>query len=88
MCSLGHLEKDTDYVRVIPYTGNLCSATLLWRTAEGLLEAPTLCPLELNAARPQCPLGLSTLIFPSLPRSHMAESSPTQEICAFVNALS
>ncbi|XP_071381111.1 E3 ubiquitin-protein ligase pellino homolog 2 isoform X4 [Centroberyx affinis] len=54
---------------------DLCGATLLWRTGEGLLRAPTLRHLEalrqeLNAARPQCPVGLSTLAFPSLPRSH------------------
>ncbi|KAG7258944.1 hypothetical protein CRUP_035683, partial [Coryphaenoides rupestris] len=57
---------------------DLCGATLLWRTGEGLLKAPTLRHLEalrqeLNAARPQCPVGLSTLAFPSLPRSHSLE---------------
>lgn len=57
---------------------DLCGATLLWRTADGLLKAPTLrhldaLRLELNAARPQCPVGLSTLAFPSLPRSHSLE---------------
>uniref|UniRef100_A0A4W5N9I7 Pellino E3 ubiquitin protein ligase family member 2 n=1 Tax=Hucho hucho TaxID=62062 RepID=A0A4W5N9I7_9TELE len=57
---------------------DLCGATLLWRTGEGLLHAPTLRHLEalrqeLNAARPQCPVGLSTLAFPSLPRSHSLE---------------
>ncbi|XP_028809220.1 E3 ubiquitin-protein ligase pellino homolog 1 isoform X2 [Denticeps clupeoides] len=57
---------------------DLCGATLLWRTAEGLLHAPTLrhldaLRLELNAGRPQCPVGLSTLAFPSLPRSHSLE---------------
>ncbi|KAK7907249.1 hypothetical protein WMY93_015861 [Mugilogobius chulae] len=50
---------------------DLCGATLLWRTGEGLLRAPTLRHLEalrqeLNASRPQCPVGLSTLAFPSL----------------------
>uniref|UniRef100_A0A671MFX9 Pellino E3 ubiquitin protein ligase family member 2 n=1 Tax=Sinocyclocheilus anshuiensis TaxID=1608454 RepID=A0A671MFX9_9TELE len=57
---------------------DLCGATLLWRTADGLLKAPTLrhldaLRLELNAGRPQCPVGLSTLAFPSLPRSHSLE---------------
>ncbi|CAL8254149.1 unnamed protein product [Lota lota] len=52
---------------------DLCGATLLWRTAEGLARAPTLGHLEalrqqINAARPQCPVGLSTLAFPSLRR--------------------
>lgn len=54
---------------------DLCGATLLWRTGEGLMRAPTLRHLEalrqeLNASRPQCPVGLNTLAFPSLPRSH------------------
>lgn len=39
------------------------------------MRAPTLRHLEalrqeLNASRPQCPVGLNTLAFPSLPRSH------------------
>ncbi|KAG5279091.1 hypothetical protein AALO_G00105980 [Alosa alosa] len=50
---------------------DLCGATLLWRTAEGLAQTPTVKHLEelrqeLNAARPQCPVGLNTLAFPSL----------------------
>lgn len=58
---------------------DLCGATLLWRTGEGLMRAPTLRHLEalrqeLNASRPQCPVGLSTLAFPSLPRSHRSVS--------------
>ncbi|XP_047433516.1 E3 ubiquitin-protein ligase pellino homolog 1-like isoform X2 [Mugil cephalus] len=52
---------------------DLCGATLLWRTAEGLALAPTLKHLEalrqeLNAGRPQCPVGFNTLAFPSLRR--------------------
>ncbi|XP_062404878.1 E3 ubiquitin-protein ligase pellino homolog 1 [Sardina pilchardus] len=50
---------------------DLCGATLLWRTAEGLAQTPSVQHLEelrreLNAARPQCPVGLNTLAFPSL----------------------
>lgn len=53
---------------------DLCGATLLWRSAEGLSRTPSLKQLEelrreLNAARPQCPVGLHTLAFPSLQRS-------------------
>lgn len=49
---------------------DLCGATLLWRTAEGLAQTPSVTHLEvlrqeLNAARPQCPVGLNTLAFPS-----------------------
>ncbi|XP_015784371.1 protein pellino [Tetranychus urticae] len=46
---------------------DLCGATLIWRSAEGLLRSPTKKSLEdmiddLNAARPQCPVGLNTLV--------------------------
>ncbi|KAF7653535.1 hypothetical protein LDENG_00081680 [Lucifuga dentata] len=52
---------------------DLCGATLLWRTAEGLAHTPTVTHLEalrqeLNAGRPQCPVGFNTLAFPSLSR--------------------
>ncbi|RWS07009.1 protein pellino-like protein [Dinothrombium tinctorium] len=48
---------------------DLCGATLLWRSAEGLKHSPTKKQLEemiddLNAARPQCPVGLNTLVIP------------------------
>uniref|UniRef100_A0A3B3T7T2 Pellino E3 ubiquitin protein ligase family member 3 n=1 Tax=Paramormyrops kingsleyae TaxID=1676925 RepID=A0A3B3T7T2_9TELE len=44
---------------------DLCGVTLLWRTTSGLHSTPSLKQLEvlrqeLNAARPQCPVGLST----------------------------
>uniref|UniRef100_A0A8D3BHV1 Pellino E3 ubiquitin protein ligase 1a n=1 Tax=Scophthalmus maximus TaxID=52904 RepID=A0A8D3BHV1_SCOMX len=57
---------------------DLCGATLLWRTAEGLARTPTIKHLEalrreLNAGRPQCPVGLSTLAFPSLRRQDVPE---------------
>ncbi|XP_039597002.1 E3 ubiquitin-protein ligase pellino homolog 2 isoform X1 [Polypterus senegalus] len=53
---------------------DLCGATLLWRTADGLLHTPTQKHIEalrqeINAARPQCPVGLNTLVFPSMQRS-------------------
>ncbi|KFM60757.1 Protein pellino, partial [Stegodyphus mimosarum] len=48
---------------------DLCGATLLYRTAEGLSKSPTKHLLEekideLNAGRPQCPVGLNTLVIP------------------------
>jgi len=48
---------------------DLCGATLLWRSADGLSRSPTKKHLEemideLNAARPQCPVGLNTLVIP------------------------
>ncbi|XP_063255691.1 E3 ubiquitin-protein ligase pellino homolog 2 isoform X1 [Prinia subflava] len=57
---------------------DLCGATLLWRTAEGLLHTPTQKHIEalrqeINAARPQCPVGLNTLAFPSINRKDVVE---------------
>lgn len=48
---------------------DLCGATLLWRSGEGLQRSPTIRDLErqvdvINAARPQCPVGLNTLVIP------------------------
>ena len=42
---------------------DLCGATLLWRSAEGLSRSPTKHDLErmvdqLNAGRPQCPVSV------------------------------
>ncbi|XP_069750166.1 E3 ubiquitin-protein ligase pellino homolog 1-like isoform X1 [Narcine bancroftii] len=63
---------------------DLCGATLLWRTSRGLDLAPTLKQLEalrqeVNAARPQCPVGLSTLAFPSLAERDTAGSVGKQQ---------
>ncbi|XP_007890527.1 E3 ubiquitin-protein ligase pellino homolog 1b isoform X1 [Callorhinchus milii] len=60
---------------------DLCGATLLWRTAEGLSYTPTVKHLEalrqeINAARPQCPVGLNTLAFPSMKRKDVDEKQP------------
>nr|XP_033812837.1 E3 ubiquitin-protein ligase pellino homolog 3 isoform X2 [Geotrypetes seraphini] len=57
---------------------DLCGATLLWRTTEGLRRTPTLKQLEalrqeINAARPQCPVGFNTLVFPSLAQREVVE---------------
>ncbi|XP_050297497.1 protein pellino [Anthonomus grandis grandis] len=48
---------------------DLCGATLLWRSAEGLEKTPSKHDLEkvideINAGRPQCPVGLNTLVIP------------------------
>ncbi|CAF0998289.1 unnamed protein product [Brachionus calyciflorus] len=47
---------------------DLCGATLLWRSIEGLQKTPTKHYLDmnleyLNNLRPQCPVGLKTLVF-------------------------
>lgn len=57
---------------------DLCGATLLWRSVDGFKASPTKKSLEekidmLNASRPQCPVGLNTLVIPRkpiLPNNH------------------
>ena len=49
---------------------DLCGATLLWRSTEGLKKTPNKHFLDmnlqyLNRSKPQCPVGLKTLILPS-----------------------
>lgn len=49
---------------------DLCGATLLWRSSDGLYNSPSRRELEsrvaeMNAGRPQCPVGLNTLVFPT-----------------------
>lgn len=49
---------------------DLCGATLIWRSTDSLQRTPTKHYLEmnlenLNRLRPQCPVGLKTLVFPS-----------------------
>ncbi|KAG8178555.1 hypothetical protein JTE90_023247 [Oedothorax gibbosus] len=72
---------------------DLCGATLLWRSAEGLSKSPTKQLLEqkvdeLNAGRPQCPVGLNTLV---IPRKSTLLSSDKQPyvylICGHVQGL-
>ena len=51
---------------------DLCGAILLWRSREGIAKMPSLRDIEdmrqkLNATKPQCPVGLMTLEFPSNP---------------------
>jgi pellino len=61
---------------------DLCGATLLWRSVDGFRASPTKKSLEekidiLNASRPQCPVGLNTLVIPRkpiLPANHYTRS--------------
>lgn len=60
---------------------DLCGATLLFRSAEGLMKSPTKQHLEqqleeLNAGRPQCPVGLNTLVIASRATLSQAEKQP------------
>lgn len=59
---------------------DLCGATLLWRSLDGFRSAPTKKSLEekidqLNASRPQCPVGLNTLV---IPRKAVMQLTPHQ----------
>lgn len=63
---------------------DLCGVTLLWRSSDGLSSCPTDALLEshrqeLNSHRPQCPVGLYTLRFPSRPqRNPRPDRDPDQ----------
>lgn len=59
---------------------DLCGATLMWRSAEGLKRSPTKKLLddmldELNASRPLCPVGLNTLVIPRKATVVLSEKS-------------
>uniref|UniRef100_A0A914EFH5 Pellino n=1 Tax=Acrobeloides nanus TaxID=290746 RepID=A0A914EFH5_9BILA len=59
---------------------DLCGATLLWRSADGLKKSPSRVELErrldeLNAGRPQCPVNLNTLIVPRRKSARTSNSS-------------
>jgi pellino protein len=58
---------------------DICGATLLWRSSAGLARGPTNRELELlvdnlNAGRPQCPVGLNTLVVPRKNSQNVATS--------------
>jgi len=73
---------------------DLCGATLIWRSAEGLCHSPTKRVLEemideMNAARPLCPVGLNTLV---IPRRNQYNSEANREpyvylVCGHVQGL-
>ncbi|KAI1284985.1 Protein pellino [Halotydeus destructor] len=61
---------------------DLCGATLMWRSADGLLQSPTKRMLddmvdELNAGRPLCPVGLNTLVIPRKTAVNITETMAT-----------
>ena len=67
---------------------DLCGATLLWRSAEGLKNSPTPRQLErclddLNAGRPQCPVGLHTLVVPT--RRSSSQVAPEAQPVVYLN---
>jgi len=67
---------------------DLCGATLLWRSADGLSRSPTPRQLErcldqLNAGRPQCPVGLHTLV---VPRKNVIQQNPVNPSAVIDNS--
>lgn len=74
---------------------DLCGAVLLWRSAEAIREMPTMETIDkmrecLNASRPQCPVGLTTLRFPSQsePSSSVTNTQPYVYLkCGHVHGL-
>ncbi|UJR33300.1 hypothetical protein I4U23_020750 [Adineta vaga] len=58
---------------------DLCGATFLWRSIEGLKHTPTRRFLdsevdELNSKKPQCPVGLHTLVIKNHPFSSLSNN--------------
>ncbi|XP_071962354.1 E3 ubiquitin-protein ligase pellino homolog 1-like [Antedon mediterranea] len=78
----GSLIEGEENVLVDGTLIDLCGATLLWRSASGLMRTPTQRHLEMlrqniNDARPQCPIGFNTLVLPSSRRSRvLTEKQP------------
>jgi len=67
---------------------DICGATLLWRSNAGLARSPTTRELErlvdtLNAGRPQCPVGLNTLVVPR--KNGVQASNPENQPYVYLN---
>jgi len=67
---------------------DICGATLLWRSNAGLARSPTNRELELlvdtlNAGRPQCPVGLNTLVVPR--KNSVQTVSPENQPYVYLN---
>lgn len=76
-----HQISDEDNILVDGTLIDLCGATLLWRSALGLITAPTELEFQgminkINAGRPQCPVGLNTLVLPSKGSLNLHEKHP------------
>ncbi|XP_078593323.1 E3 ubiquitin-protein ligase pellino homolog 2-like isoform X1 [Branchiostoma floridae x Branchiostoma japonicum] len=69
---------------------DLCGATLLWRSSAGLQKTPTHKHIEelrkeINAARPQCPVGLNTLAFPTRSRTTKVTEEKERQPYVYLN---
>ena len=67
---------------------DICGATLLWRSYDGLTRSPTHRELELlvdnlNAGRPQCPVGLNTLVVPR--KNSLHNTNPENQPYVYLN---
>lgn len=73
--------KDEDNVLQDGTLIDLCGATLLWRSALGLISSPSEHEFEnlvetINAGRPQCPVGLNTLVLPKKGTLGLSDRQP------------
>ncbi|XP_078316176.1 protein pellino-like [Crassostrea virginica] len=73
--------KDEDNVLQDGTLIDLCGATLLWRSALGLISSPSEHEFEnlvetINAGRPQCPVGLNTLVLPKKGTLGLSDKQP------------
>ncbi|KAH9505542.1 hypothetical protein Btru_055837 [Bulinus truncatus] len=60
---------------------DLCGATIVWRSALGLTSSPSENEFQqlvgqLNAGRPQCPVGLNTLVLPTRGSLNLKDRQP------------
>ncbi|XP_055879941.1 protein pellino-like [Biomphalaria glabrata] len=60
---------------------DLCGATIVWRSALGLTASPSENEFQqlvgqLNAGRPQCPVGLNTLVLPTRGSLNLKDRQP------------
>jgi len=70
----GHKIDDAENVLTDGTLIDLCGATLLWRSSANMGDMPNPHDIDMlirkiNKGRPQCPVGLSTLAFPSRDRA-------------------
>ncbi|CAH1733006.1 protein pellino [Aphis gossypii] len=73
----GDMVEDSNNILTDGTLIDLCGATLLWRSAEGLNLSPSREYLKklierTNRERPTCPVGLYTLVFPHHSEDHAA----------------
>ncbi|XP_067001254.2 protein pellino-like [Anabrus simplex] len=87
----GKMIKDESNILQDGTLIDICGATLLWRSDEGLKKSPTKSDLEelvdeLNSGKPVCPVGLNTLVIPRKVTPDMNEDvSEKQQPYVYLN---